>query len=52
MHSRGAYSHLAQLELFATEVEYLALLQQPTWTAGQVDERTAAAVKPIEEHPP
>ena len=51
MHSRGVYSHLAQLELLSAEVEYLALLEQPTRAARQVDERPAAAVEPIEKHP-
>mmetsp|Transcript_16714 Transcript_16714/g.38274 ORF Transcript_16714/g.38274 Transcript_16714/m.38274 type:complete len:392 (+) Transcript_16714:389-1564(+) len=43
--------HLAQLELLARQVERLRLLEQPARSDGQVDERAAAGVEPLEEHP-
>ena len=47
----GEAAHLAQLELLAAEVEHLALLKQPARAARQVDQRPAAAVEPVKEHP-
>ena len=47
----GEAAHLAQLKLLAAEVEHLALLKQPARAARQGDQRPAAAVEPVKEHP-